>query len=98
MVGMCASPSLDRHSGMIQRTRPGISRFRVRSFHSRPGMTFVEFTRQSRQAAGDEPEARLRRAGVHVAQFLLLAESPDRADAFGDRIAEQFAHQMLLRL
>jgi hypothetical protein len=28
-----------RHSGMVRRTRPGISRFRVRSFHSRPGMT-----------------------------------------------------------
>src|SRR3979409_559571 len=24
---------------MVRRTRPGISRFRVRSFHSRPGMT-----------------------------------------------------------
>src|SRR5204862_1291261 len=28
-----------RHSGMVRRTRPGISRFRVRSFYSRPGMT-----------------------------------------------------------
>ena len=27
------------HSGMVRRTRPGISRFRVRSFLSRPGMT-----------------------------------------------------------
>ncbi len=31
--------ALRRHSGMVRRTRPGISRFRVRSFHSRPGMT-----------------------------------------------------------
>src|SRR3954454_10597018 len=30
---------IHRHSGMVRRTRPGISRFRVRSFHSRPGMT-----------------------------------------------------------
>src|SRR4051794_18632910 len=48
-----------------------------------------------RQAAGDEPEARLRGARVHVAQLLTLAESPDRADAVGDPLAEQLAHQML---
>src|SRR5579883_3483150 len=34
-----------------------------------------------RQAAGDEPQAGLRRAHEHVAQFLLAAEAPDRADA-----------------
>src|SRR6202035_5946879 len=28
-----------RHSGAHRRCEPGISRFRVRSFHSRPGMT-----------------------------------------------------------
>jgi hypothetical protein len=27
-----------------------------------------------------------------------LAESPDRADALGDRVAEQLAHQRLLPL
>src|SRR5258707_6204130 len=27
---------------MVRRTRPGISRFRVRSFHSRPGMTMQD--------------------------------------------------------
>jgi len=31
--------SRGRHSGMVRRTRPGISRFRVRSLRSRPGMT-----------------------------------------------------------
>ena len=51
-----------------------------------------------RQAAGDEPEARLAGAGVHVAQFLSFAESPDRADPRGDFIAEQLADQMFLRL
>src|ERR1700681_3862764 len=51
-----------------------------------------------REAAGDEPEAGLAGAGVHIAQFLILAEAPDRADALGDLVAEQFAHQMLLAL
>ena len=37
VVGAAANQVL-RHSGMVRRTRPGISRFRVRSFHSRPGM------------------------------------------------------------
>src|ERR1700692_2360113 len=50
-----------------------------------------------RQAAGDEPEAGLRGARVHVAQFLPLAEAPDRTDARGDFIAEQLADQMFLR-
>src|SRR5580704_10829838 len=50
------------------------------------------------EAPGDEPEARLRRAGVHVAQFLSVAESPDRADALGDRITEQSPHQIFLWL
>ncbi len=39
-----------------------------------------------------------RGARIHVAQFLILAKTPDRADALGDRVAEQFAHQMLLAL
>ena len=50
------------------------------------------------EAAGDEPEAGLRGARIHVAQFLVLAKSPDRADAVGDLVAEQFAHQMFLAL
>src|SRR6266852_9561697 len=51
-----------------------------------------------RQTAGDEPQAGLRSARVHVAQFLALAESPDRADAIDDLVAEQFAHQFFLAL
>src|ERR1700754_3657462 len=51
-----------------------------------------------REAAGDEPEARLCGAHEHVAQFLALAESPDRADAGRNILAEQLADQMLLPL
>ncbi len=51
-----------------------------------------------RQPAGDEPEAGLAGSGVHVAQFLLLAESPDGADALFDRFAEQLSHQFFLAL
>ena len=51
-----------------------------------------------REAAGDEPQARLRGARVHVAQFLVRAKIPDRADAARDIVAEQFAHQVLLAL
>ena len=32
------------------------------------------------KAAGDEPQTRLSRAHEHVAQFLALAETPDRAE------------------
>src|SRR5499427_6877724 len=38
---------------MVRRTRPGISRFRVRSFHSRPGMT----NKQREGAPMSEPDA-----------------------------------------
>src|SRR5512145_899686 len=41
-----------------------------------------------REAAGDEPQARLRRAREHVAQLLSFAEAPDRADARRDFRAE----------
>jgi len=51
-----------------------------------------------REAAGDEPQARLGGAPEHVAQLLVLAESPDRADAFRDRRAEELAHQCFLPL
>src|SRR3984957_5449660 len=51
-----------------------------------------------RQAAGDEPKARLAGARIHVAQFLALAEAPDRADARRDLFAEQSADQVFLRL
>src|SRR3984893_9846552 len=50
-----------------------------------------------RQAAGDEPQAGLAGAGVHVAQLLAVAESPDRADALDHFVAEQLANQMFLR-
>src|SRR5688572_10526395 len=49
-----------------------------------------------REAAGHEPEPGLRRALEHVAQLLVGAESPHRADTLGDRVAEQLAHQRLL--
>ena len=51
-----------------------------------------------REAAGDEPKAVLACAGIHVAQFLPVAETPDRADARGDVFAEQSLHQDFLRL
>src|SRR6266850_5520782 len=51
-----------------------------------------------REAAGDEPKARLRGAREHVAQLLAVAESPDRADARGDVVAEELAHEVLLAL
>ena len=51
-----------------------------------------------REAAGDEPQPRLRGAGVHVAQFLPFAETPDWADAVGYLVPEQFSHQVLLAL
>jgi len=41
-----------------------------------------------REAAGDEPQARLRRAAEHVAQLLVVTESPDGSDALRHRIAE----------
>src|SRR5207237_6923891 len=50
------------------------------------------------EAAGDEPQSRLRGAREHVAQLLAVAESPDRADARRDLIAEELAHQLLLAL
>src|SRR5258708_16709225 len=51
-----------------------------------------------RQAAGNEPQPRLRGAAIHVPQFLTLAETPDRADTAGDFLAEQFSSHMLLAL
>jgi hypothetical protein len=43
------------------------------------------------QTAGDKPEARLRGAREHVAQFLAIAESPDWTNAGRDIISKQFA-------
>src|SRR5262245_47435164 len=40
------------------------------------------------EAAGDEPEPGLPGAREHAAQFLLLAEAPDRTDAGSDVIPE----------
>src|SRR5512144_2960532 len=48
------------------------------------------------ETAGDEPEAGLPGAHEHVAQLLVIAESPDRADASGNIIAKQFANLMFL--
>src|SRR5215510_11685097 len=48
------------------------------------------------ETAGDKPEARLGGAHEHVAQFLVIAETPDRANAVRDITAEQFANQMFL--
>src|SRR5437762_8577878 len=48
------------------------------------------------EAPGDEPQARLGGAREHVAQLLLIAESPDGADASRDIVAEQLANQVLL--
>src|ERR1700726_909594 len=42
-----------------------------------------------RDAAGDQPEAGLPGAGEHVAHLLIVAEPPDRADAFCHCMAEQ---------
>src|SRR5450631_1314585 len=51
-----------------------------------------------RQPAGDEPQAGLRGARIHVAQLLALAKTPDRADAIDDFIAEQLSHKLFLAL
>src|SRR5262249_12705250 len=48
------------------------------------------------ETAGDKPETRLGRAHEHVAQLLVIAETPDRTNAVRDIIAEQFANQMFL--
>src|SRR5215831_10665529 len=50
------------------------------------------------EAAGDEPEARLRGAREHVAQLLPLPESPDRTDARGDVVAEELPNEIFLAL
>src|SRR4029077_18579785 len=47
------------------------------------------------ETAGDEPEPRLPGAHEHVAQLLVIAESPDRADAGGNIFAEQSADLVL---
>src|SRR6185437_12005382 len=47
------------------------------------------------QAAGDEPQAGLRGARIHVPQFLSVAETPDRTDARGNLVAEQPPYQIL---
>src|SRR5712691_1231557 len=49
-----------------------------------------------REAAGDEPQAGLAGARIHVAQLLGLAKPPDRADASDDLLAEQFPNQFFL--
>src|ERR1041384_599612 len=49
-----------------------------------------------REAAGDEPKPRLRRALEHVAQLLAFAEAPDRADAGGHAGAEEPRAEVLL--
>src|SRR3954449_8527535 len=46
------------------------------------------------ETAGDEPEARLTGAHEHVAQLLVIAKTPDRADARGNIITEQSADLM----
>src|SRR5215813_167704 len=50
-----------------------------------------------RKAAGNEVEASLAGARIHVAQLLLGAKAPDRADARSDDLAEQLLHQLFLR-
>ena len=50
------------------------------------------------KAAGDEPQTGLRRAHEHVAQFLALAEAPDRADPARNLATKELAHQVLLPL
>src|SRR5260370_17160021 len=51
-----------------------------------------------RQAAGDEPQARLPGTRVHVAQFLLLAKAPDGADALFHGFAQHLSHPLFLPL
>ena len=48
------------------------------------------------KTAGDKPEARLGGAHEHVAQLLVIAETPDRAKSDRNIIAEQFADQTFL--
>src|SRR6266702_6889444 len=51
-----------------------------------------------REAAGDEPQAWLPGARIHVAQLDAVAKAPGRADTVGDAVAEQLSHQIFLRL
>src|SRR5215470_7537952 len=46
------------------------------------------------KTAGDKPEAWLGGAHEHVAQLLVITETPDRAEAGRNLFAEQFANQM----
>src|SRR5262249_15960614 len=48
------------------------------------------------EAAGDEPQARLRRAHEHVAQLIPGAKAPDRPDPVGDGVTEQLPDQNIL--
>ena len=49
-----------------------------------------------RECTADEPEAGLRRAGPHVAEFgRSLVKTPDAADALCDLFAEQLREQMI---
>src|SRR6266481_964547 len=49
-----------------------------------------------REASGDEPQAGLAGARIHVAQLLGLAKPPDRPDAIDDLVTEQFPNQFFL--
>src|SRR5690606_35532931 len=51
-----------------------------------------------REAAGHEPEPLLCGALPHVAHLAVLADAPHLADLVGDLVAEETAHQFLLRV
>src|SRR5665213_3993728 len=83
--------------------RPGMTRnLRFRSARQQAFLDRLDLQRQIlridpalREAACDEPQAGLTGARIHIAQFLFLAESPDRADTRCDLVAKQPANQKL---
>src|ERR1700693_592003 len=111
MTGMRASPITVIPGSRF--ARPGMTTLNLREAASglvararqQPFLDRLDLQRQIfrvdaalRETAGDEPEAGLAGARIHVAQFLPFAKSPDRPDPRGNLLAEQLAHQMLLRL
>src|ERR1700722_11120236 len=67
---------------------------RIASLYLQPEISGINAA--LRETAGDKPEARLSGAGEHVAQLLFITESPDRANADRNIIAEQFPNQIFL--
>src|ERR1700681_2140851 len=93
MTAFCMSRCMSREGRVL----------RARAPRQQPFLDCLDLQRQIfrvdpalREASGDEPQAGLAGARVHVAQLLALAKSPDRADAIDDLLTEQFPNQFFL--